>query len=36
MPAMVDLLYTFERNEYNGRVSLQLKLRDLKPSGTPD
>jgi single-stranded-DNA-specific exonuclease len=36
MPASVDLLYTFERNEYNGRVSLQLKLRDLKPSGAPD
>jgi single-stranded-DNA-specific exonuclease len=36
MPARVDLLYAFERNEYNGRVSLQLKLRDLKPSGTPD
>ncbi|MEA4908134.1 MAG: single-stranded-DNA-specific exonuclease RecJ [Anaerolineaceae bacterium] len=36
MPAYVDLLYTFEQNYYNGRVSLQLGVRDLKPSGEPD
>ncbi len=36
MPARVDLLYTFERNEFNGRTSLQLNVRDLKPAGTPD
>jgi single-stranded-DNA-specific exonuclease len=36
LPLTVDLFYTFERNEYNGRVSLQLKFRDLRPSGTPD
>jgi len=36
MPARVDLLYTFERNEFNGRSSLQLNVRDLKPAGTPD
>jgi single-stranded-DNA-specific exonuclease len=36
MPASVDLLYTFEENEYNGRTSLQLNVRDLKPSGEPD
>lgn len=32
LPARVDLLYAFERNYYNGRVSLQLMVRDLKPS----
>ncbi|NLG97595.1 MAG: single-stranded-DNA-specific exonuclease RecJ [Chloroflexi bacterium] len=36
MPERIDLLYTFERNEYNGKVSLQLKVRDIKASGTPD
>ncbi len=36
MPERVDLLYTFERNEYNGRTTLQLNVRDLKPAGTPD
>ncbi|GAB4524474.1 MAG: single-stranded-DNA-specific exonuclease RecJ [Anaerolineales bacterium] len=36
MPERVDILYTFERNEYNGRTSLQLNVRDLKPAGTPD
>jgi single-stranded-DNA-specific exonuclease len=32
----MDLLYTFESNEYNGRSTLQLNLKDIKPSGTPD
>jgi len=32
MPAAIDLLYTFEKNEFNGRVSLQLNVRDLRPS----
>jgi single-stranded-DNA-specific exonuclease len=32
MPAYVDLLFTFERNEYNGQTSLQLNVRDLKPA----
>lgn len=36
MPERVDLVYTFERNEFNGRVSLQLNVKDLKPAGTPD
>jgi single-stranded-DNA-specific exonuclease len=36
MPERVDLLYVYERNEYNGRVSMQLNVRDLKPAGTPD
>ena len=34
MPAMVDIMYTFESNEYNGRTTMQLNVRDLKPSGT--
>lgn len=34
--AHVDAMYTFEKNEYNGRQSLQLNLKDLKPAGTPD
>lgn len=36
LPSRVDLMYTFETNEYNGRVTLQLNLRDLKPTGIPD
>jgi single-stranded-DNA-specific exonuclease len=32
----VDLLYTFESNEYNGRTNLQLNLKDVKPAGIPD
>lgn len=36
MPPQVDVLYTFERNEFNGRTTLQLNIRDLKPSGMPD
>jgi single-stranded-DNA-specific exonuclease len=33
MPTQVDVLYTFEENEFNGQVTLQLNLRDLKPAG---
>ncbi|MCJ7724655.1 MAG: DHHA1 domain-containing protein, partial [Anaerolineales bacterium] len=36
LPTHIDLLYTFEVNEYNGRKSLQLNVRDLKPSGGKD
>ncbi len=36
MPPRVDIYYSFELNEYNGRTSLQLNVRDLKPSGEPD
>jgi single-stranded-DNA-specific exonuclease len=32
----VDVMYTFEMNEFNGRTNLQLNLKDIKPSGTPD
>jgi single-stranded-DNA-specific exonuclease len=33
MPSRVDLLYTFEKNEWQGNVSLQLNVRDLKAGG---
>ena len=33
LPLRVDLLYTFESNEFNGRTSLQLNLKDVKPAG---
>jgi single-stranded-DNA-specific exonuclease len=36
LPLLVDLIYTFESNEYNGRTTLQLNLKDVKASGTPD
>ena len=34
LPLNVDLIYTFESNEYNGRASLQLNLKDVKITGT--
>lgn len=34
--ANVDVMYTFEKNEFNGRESLQMNLKDVKPAGTPD
>jgi len=36
LPPVLDVLYTFEANEFNGRTSLQLNLKDIKPAGTPD
>jgi single-stranded-DNA-specific exonuclease len=36
LPAYVDVLYHFEANEYNGRRTLQLNLKDVKAAGTPD
>jgi single-stranded-DNA-specific exonuclease len=36
LPERVDVMYVFETNEFNGRVSLQLNLKDVKPAGTPD
>jgi single-stranded-DNA-specific exonuclease len=29
----VDVLFTFESNEFNGRTSLQLNLKDVRPAG---
>jgi len=34
MPSQVDILFTYEINEYNGRTSYQLNLKDIKPAGT--
>ncbi|NWG35051.1 MAG: single-stranded-DNA-specific exonuclease RecJ [Chloroflexi bacterium] len=36
LPPRVDVLYTLEANEWNGRTTLQLNLKDLKPAGIPD
>jgi single-stranded-DNA-specific exonuclease len=36
LPARVDVMYTLEANEWNGRTNLQLNLKDVKPAGTPD
>lgn len=36
LPPRVDVLYAFETNEFNGRTSLQLNLKDIKPAGVPD
>ena len=36
LPPNVDLIYTFETNEYNGHTSLQLNVKDVKPAGSPD
>jgi single-stranded-DNA-specific exonuclease len=32
MPEKVEVLFHFELNEYNGRVSFQLNVRDMRPS----
>jgi hypothetical protein len=29
---MVDIAYSFEINKYQGRESLQLNIKDIKPS----
>jgi single-stranded-DNA-specific exonuclease len=34
MPARVDILFSYEVNEYNGRVGYQLNLKDLRAAGT--
>ncbi len=36
LPLRLDLLFTFEANSYNGRITLQLNLKDIKSVGTPD
>ncbi len=32
LPQFIDVLYTFETNEWNGRLTFQLNLRDLRPA----
>jgi len=34
MPKRVDLMFNFEVNEFRGRETLQLNVRDLKPAGS--
>jgi single-stranded-DNA-specific exonuclease len=36
LPPRVDVMYAFESNEFNGRTSLQLNLKDVKAAGLPD
>ncbi|MCJ7700453.1 MAG: hypothetical protein MUO62_02625, partial [Anaerolineales bacterium] len=36
MPTRVDLMYTFEVNEFRGQKTLQLNVKDLKPTGADD
>ncbi|MEA3309448.1 MAG: single-stranded-DNA-specific exonuclease RecJ [Chloroflexota bacterium] len=33
LPSLIDLVYYLERNEWKGRVSLQLNVRDIHPAG---
>lgn len=33
IPPRVDILFTYEVNEYNGRVGYQLNIKDIKPPG---
>jgi single-stranded-DNA-specific exonuclease len=33
LPEKVDLIYNFEKNEFNDRQYLQLNVRDIKPAG---
>lgn len=32
LPTYIDMVYTFELNEFNGRKNLQLNVREIKPS----
>ncbi len=32
LPPYIDLMYAFELNEFNGQVSLQLNVKDIRPS----
>ena len=34
MPPAIDMIYTFETNEYNGRKTLQLNVKDIKATGS--
>jgi single-stranded-DNA-specific exonuclease len=32
LPQKIDLMYTFELNEFNGQISLQMNVKDIRPS----
>jgi len=36
LPESIDIMFTYEINEYNGRVNYQLNLKDVKATGVPD
>ena len=36
LPELVDIIYIFELNQFSGRTTLQLNLRDIKPTGSPN
>ena len=36
LPPYIDVLYRFDANEFTGRRTLQLNLKDLKPAGLSD
>lgn len=36
LPPRLNVMFTLEANEWNGRTSLQLNLKDLKAAGAPD
>jgi len=36
MPPRVDILFTYEVNEYNGRVGYQLNLKDIREAGAEE
>jgi single-stranded-DNA-specific exonuclease len=36
LPQRIDLMYVYERNEYNGRVNMQLNVRDLRIAETAE
>lgn len=36
LPPRIDAMYTLEANEWNGRTTLQLNLKDVKATGKPD
>ncbi len=36
LPEYIDVMFTYEINEYNGRINYQLNLKDVKAAGVPD
>jgi single-stranded-DNA-specific exonuclease len=36
LPSRIDVIYRFERNEFNGRVTPQMNIQDIKPAGSDD
>lgn len=36
LPTRVDILFSYETNEYNGQTNFQLNLKDVKATRTPD